>query len=516
MADTLGALAGARVRLWRYDGRGLRKFGSAPDPGFTPPIPLAAGLIPTPTGSVWLAPVPDTRGFWIELGDCPEARAAELAPQLASVVGSFLSSERETAGVVEELAGVYKEIDLLYAISEILGHTTRLEETAPTIVQEVADVVGARRASIMVYDEEAGFLRTVAARGFSSEGLAPVRTDDPDSVAARVFREQRIIIFDPTDPLAQNPGSQDPRSYKGQAFLSIPICYGSGSRCVGVINLTDRLVGDCFTPGEAKLVSAVANQIGAAIENARLVQRDLRRQRLQRELELAHDLQLKLLPAPGVLQGDAEVAAICRPVDSVGGDFYTFTRLGNGRVGVMLGDVSSHGFSAALVMALVMSAAGIHAGAGATPDEVLASMLESLGDELASTEMFLSVFYGVLDPKNRRLMYANAGHPHAFRVPRTGDPERLPTTAPPLGLSTAASIQRNQVGWVPGEDLLCLWTDGLVDEGAGAGLSEERLLAEIVSRRHEAPEAIVRAVFLEADRVSARPVDDRTLLVMRI
>jgi sigma-B regulation protein RsbU (phosphoserine phosphatase) len=217
-----------------------------------------------------------------------------------------------------------------------------------------------------------------------------------------------------------------------------------------------------------------------------------------------------------VLQGDAQVAAICRPVDSVGGDFYTFTRLGNQRVGVMLGDVSSHGFSAALVMALVMSAAAIHAGAGSTPDEVLSSMLESLGDELASTEMFLSVFYGVLDPRGGRLTYANAGHPHAFRVPLAGEPERLETTAPPLGLSTAASIQRRQVDWKSGEDLLCLWTDGLVEQGAGTGFTEERLLAEITRRRAEAPEAIVRAIFTEADKATPSPVDDRTLLVMRI
>jgi sigma-B regulation protein RsbU (phosphoserine phosphatase) len=502
------------VRLWRYDGRALRKFGSAPDPGFVPPIPHTAGPVPTPTGSVWLAPVPDVEGFWLELGGVPEGRAAELGAQLAGIVGAFFTAERETAGVVEELTGVYKEIDLLYAISEILGHTTRLEEAAPTIVSEVADVVGARRASIMVYEEETGLLRTVAARGFSADGLQPVAADDPTSVAARVFREKRITAFDPSDPLAENPGSHDPRAYRGQAFLSIPICYGAGGRCVGVINLTDRLMGDSFTPSDAKLVSAVANQIGAAIENARLVQRDLRQQRLQREIELAHDLQLKLLPAPAVLQGDADVAAICRPVDSVGGDFYTFTRLGNARVGVMFGDVSSHGFSAALVMALVMSAAGIHAGAGSTPDEVLASMLDSLGDELASTEMFLCVFYGVLDPRNERLVYANAGHAHAFRVPVAGDPERLPTTAPPLGLSTAASIQRHQVPWAAG-DLLCLWTDGLVDQGVGTTFTEERVLEEITRRRREPPAAIVRAVFTEADKATPQPGDDRTLLVMR-
>ena len=148
-------------------------------------------------------------------------------------------------------------------------------------------------------------------------------------------------------------------------------------------------------------MGAVANQIGAAVENARLVERDAQQQRLQRELELAHDLQLKLLPSPAVLQGDAEVAARCLPADSVGGDFYTFSRLGRGRVGVMLGDVASHGFSAALVMALVMSAAGIHAATSTTPDETSAALLDSLSTELARTEMHFSVFYGVLDPVAR-------------------------------------------------------------------------------------------------------------------
>src|SRR5262249_49332164 len=163
-------------------------------------------------------------------------------------------------------------------------------------------------------------------------------------------------------------------------------CYGASDapvRCVGVINLTDRIGGDRFTVTDRKLVAAVANQIGAAVENARLVERDLQQQRMSRELELAHDLPLKLLPSPSVLGEDAQVAARCFPADSVGGDFYTFTRLGRGRVGVMLGDVSSHGYSAALVAALVMAAAGIHAAASLTPDETLAALQESLATELA-------------------------------------------------------------------------------------------------------------------------------------
>src|SRR5690606_4060040 len=87
VADALGAVAGARVRLWRYDGRGLRRFGPGPDAGFVPPIPMTPGLVPTPTGSVWLAPVLDSREVWVELAGLPEARARELAPPVAGIGG---------------------------------------------------------------------------------------------------------------------------------------------------------------------------------------------------------------------------------------------------------------------------------------------------------------------------------------------------------------------------------------------------------------------------------------------
>jgi sigma-B regulation protein RsbU (phosphoserine phosphatase) len=219
-----------------------------------------------------------------------------------------------------------------------------------------------------------------------------------------------------------------------------------------------------------------------------------------------------------VLHGDAEVAVRCFPAESVGGDFYTFTRLGRGRVGVMLGDVASHGLSAALVMALVLSAAGIHAAASVTPDETLSALLDSLSTELAETEMYFSVFYGVLDPLSGRLSYASAGHPYAFRVPRFGDPERLETTAPPLGLATAGSIQRRQVPWTVGHDLLVLWTDGMVDarNEAGEPFGDQRLLDEVCAHRTEPAEAIVQAVLAAAEAFGGAPLDDRTLLVLRI
>jgi sigma-B regulation protein RsbU (phosphoserine phosphatase) len=520
VVDGLGALVHGRVRLWRYDGRTLRLAAGA-DPGVAPAVPRAAGLTPTPGGTVWLEPVSEVEGFWLEISGPGEDELPAAAAALLPLVGALLEAERQRAFLSEELTSRYEEIDLLYAISEILGQTVQLEEATQTIAREVSTVVGARRASIMVFDEVTGMLRTVAARGFGVDGLAPVRVDDECSIAARVYRERRVVAYDPSEPDLVATDCGEPRGYRGQAFLSVPICYGApGSplRCVGVINLTDRLGGDRFTLSDRKLVTAVANQIGAAVENSRLVARDRTQQRLRYELELAHDLQLKLLPAPSVLQGDAEVAARCLPADSVGGDFYTFSRLGRGRVGIMLGDVASHGFSAALVMALVMSAAGIHAAASITPDEALSALLDSLSTELATTEMHFSVFYGVLDPLTGRLSYANAGHPYAFRVPRFGDPERLDATAPPLGLATAGSIERRQVPWSIDHDLLVLWTDGLVDarNADGEAFGEQRLLAEVCRLRTESPEMIVEAVLAEAEAFGSLPFDDRTLLVLRI
>ncbi len=509
-----------QYRLWSVTGDCLQPRG-APEirSSLASERPPLQGPSIIPEGTAWLTPVAGAEAIWLEVIG-PNVRTVEGASAAAlPIVEQLLSAERSIAAVCEELASRYEEIDLLYAISDILGHTVHLEEAAQTIIGIVADLVRARRASIMVVDEGTEVLRTVASRGFDHHGLEPVPVNDPESVAALAWRQNRTVGFDATVPGGHARIHLD-RTYIGEAYLSVPICYaapGAPARCIGVINLTDRMGADFFSAGEQKLISAVANQVGAALENSRLVERDVRQQRIHRELELARDLQLKLLPSPSVLQGDALVAAHMSPAESVGGDFYTFNRLGNGRVGVMLGDVSSHGFSAALIMALVLAAAGIHAGLVHSPDEALIALHDSLGDELATTEMHVSVFYGILDPERRRLSYSNAGHQHAFRIPQDGKPERLDSTSPPLGLAPVSAIARRVVPWTPNGDLLCLWTDGLVDSRDGAGaFSEETLLQEIVARRNDPPAAIVEAIFREAALVSTRPVDDRTLLILRI
>jgi sigma-B regulation protein RsbU (phosphoserine phosphatase) len=284
------------------------------------------------------------------------------------------------------------------------------------------------------------------------------------------------------------------------------------------VNLSDRRSGQPFSAGDQKLVAAIATQIGTAIQNARLVRASLAQQRLVQEMQLAHDLQMRLLPSTAVVAPDAQVAARVVPAESVGGDFYNLFRLSPAATGAMIGDVSSHGYRAALIMALTMSAAAIHAQTTSDPSDTLTALQASLRDELATTEMFISVFYGVVDRARGELRYANAGHPHAFLIRADGDMERLAALDPPLGMRDA-SLHEGVRRWGGGRDLLLLFTDGISDarNRADVRLGEQAVLDTVLDNRTLPPPEIVNRVFsvvaAHTGDVPAR--DDRALVILR-
>jgi sigma-B regulation protein RsbU (phosphoserine phosphatase) len=171
-----------------------------------------------------------------------------------------------------------------------------------------------------------------------------------------------------------------------------------------------------------------------------------------------------------------------------------------------------------LIAAQVMAAAGIHANATSNPDEALGLLHDSLRGELESTEMYLSLFYGVLDPKSGRLTFSNAGHPYAFRVPRFGPAERLATTAPPLGLAPTANFGRHVIPWDFTRDLLVLCTDGLTDapNAAGERYGAERLMSRLAEWRDLAPAALLARLLEDLTAFGAAATDDITLLIVRV
>ena len=218
------------MRLWRSDGRkpparrgrrpGLVAAGSEPGRGLTHttegPGLARAGRRAHPV-------------VWLELaGGDPRTSCDRRRPRVVPVVAALLESERQRAYVAEELAGRYEEIDLLYAISEILGRTVRLEEAAQIIVREVSAVVGARRASIMVYDEASRHPSNRRGPGLRRRG------------SGSRWRWMTMLGGGPGLPRAadrdlrsggsgfgHHPRPVPTRGYRGNSFISVPICYAA-------------------------------------------------------------------------------------------------------------------------------------------------------------------------------------------------------------------------------------------------------------------------------------------------
>jgi len=481
---------------------------------------LAAATGPTRAAAPGPAAAPVATGTpaagCLEVSGGSEEEIAAIGGFLASVVARMMLHESEARFFGRELAERYEEITLLYSISEILGSVISLEEAAGTILSEVASTMGVERATLWLHDVDGRRLELIAAVGRPGQ-RGPIPTDDDCSVTASVFRTRRPVILEAGDEFPR--GDCAPESLSRGSFMSVPVSYTppvGETRTIGVINLTGRERGESFSAGDQKLVAAIASQIGAAVENSRLIEESLRQERMDREMELAHDLQLKLLPSVEQFAGFAEVAARCVPAESVGGDFYHLFRLPGGRLGVMIGDVSSHGFGAALIMALTMSAVAIHASEEESPGEVLRRVHQTLVPELETTEMYLTLFYGVIDPPHGRIVYANAGHSHAFRIGAGGTATRLGATNPPLGIVDLDTYAEGNAAWEPGEDFLFLFTDGLSDAIGRGEVEGERLLLSTVAEDRRAPlTQLLHQVFnMGGDRDV--PADDRTAVLVRI
>lgn len=456
----------------------------------------------------------DTPAFELEILSGGKGAVEAVADTLAAAVDRLLELSREMRFFTVELSERYEEIHLLYSISETLGSILHMDDAARVILREVCDVMGAKHGSLWIFGGEDHELHLTAAVGDNGPTM-PLPGEDPDAVTFMVFREQRPII-------ASRAPTREERAQgiRGDSLLSVPIRYtppSGQSRTLGVMNLVGRRGDERYSAADQKLLSAIASQVGSALENKRLHEESLSQERMGREMELAHDLQQKLLPAAERFEA-AEAAGRVSPAEQVGGDFYQLFKLPGGRVGVMLGDVSLHGFPSALIMTLTMSAAGIYAREHDSPARVLRDLDDALRDELETTEMFLTVFYGVLDPAAGRLLYSNAGHPHAFVLHADGGLDRLTATDPPVGFAGPDSYGEAEVAWESGQDLLLLFTDGLSDTLASAtrGDGEERVLDTVIALRHSPVHLIVDELFsLTADSDPPIQGDDRTALVVR-
>jgi len=242
------------------------------------------------------------------------------------------------------------------------------------------------------------------------------------------------------------------------------------------------------------------------------------KERLECELELARELQQSILPHEFPDLKEFSFAARSRPARQVGGDFYDVIPLSKGRVGLIMADVSDKGMSAALYMALTRSLIHAEAKRSSSPRKVLLSVHRLLL-EMSQADMFVTVFYGVLDPAQSNLRYARAGHDRPLLFsPTTGEWRFLTGKGTVLGFVEEVSLEEVGVDLHPG-DLLIFYTDGITDANSPAGefFGSERLRETVCAAGGLGADDMCDHIFEHVDQFQTGAVqhDDMALLVVK-
>ena len=252
-----------------------------------------------------------------------------------------------------------------------------------------------------------------------------------------------------------------------EAGVNLVVPLVSQGELIGLLNLGPRLSQQEYSADDRKLLSDLATQTAPAVRVAQLVRQQQQeaqeRERIEQELRVARLIQQTLLPKALPELPGYDVAAYYQPAREVGGDFYDFLELEDGRLGLVVGDVTDKGVPAAIVMATTRTMLRAAAQRLFSPGEVLQRVNEVLVQDIPPN-MFVTCLYAILDQESGRLVYANAGHdlPYRRRAGRSEGAEELRARGMPLGLLPGMGYEEKEIVLEEGESVL-FYSDGLVE-----------------------------------------------------
>jgi sigma-B regulation protein RsbU (phosphoserine phosphatase) len=389
-----------------------------------------------------------------------------------------------------ELLDRYEEINLLYDIGGTLAGVFDVEVIGRTVVDRAMAVTRATGGLFLLLDGE-------QVRVAYRAGLVP------DDLVARLGNGGDLLPRVLTSPLLiQQPVLAVRVQRHGDVF--------------GAIALTGKRDDGVFSAGDGRLLQALAEQTATAIHTERLVRELQQSERMRSEMEVARRLQMSLLPANAPRIPGLELAGTCQPSGHVGGDYFDFFALPDGRLGMVVADVSGHGVGSAIVMAGLRSTLYAEVRDGAHPARVLARANAALARDFASTNLFVSAFLATYEPATGALAFSNAGHPPPLLARADGDVVRLEDGGLLLGIQADAEYDAGTAHLDPGA-VLTIYTNGITEaRKPGGSFFGEAALTRLVRECRVLGAAAVHTTILAAVREhlgGVSPEDDVTLVV---
>jgi serine phosphatase RsbU (regulator of sigma subunit)/pSer/pThr/pTyr-binding forkhead associated (FHA) protein len=352
----------------------------------------------------------------------------------------------------------------LLEISGNLSKTLELDALLPKIVDSLFGLFRQADRCFLIQTEE------------GSKRLQPriVKTRRPqDETNARFSRSIVQRCLETAQAFLSDDASRDDRiqlsqsvvDFRIRSVMCVPLCDANG-KGFGVIQLDTQDRSKKFTQEDLKLLWGVANQAAVALENARMHAEAVSRERLKRDLELAHRVQLSFLPAKLPQVAGYEFYAHYEPANEVGGDYYGFVPLPEGRLAVAIGDVAGKGVSAALLMAKLSSDTRFSLLTETDYGRALGKLNDLLYEFTSPMDRFVTVAAAVLDPAKHTVTLVNGGHlpPLLYRKGSGALVEAMPSEVAgvPLGIMDGATFDTYQITLQAG-DTLVMFSDGVPD-----------------------------------------------------
>ena len=408
-----------------------------------------------------------------------------------------------------------QRLELLYQLSQTFNSSLDLEQVLNTVMDEIIKITQAERGFIVLRESD-GNLVFRAARGIHQTSI-----DDPQFQVSRGVIDQVIQLG---QPVLTSDAQVDSRFSSRQSVsllgLRAILCAPLKVRhqILGAVYVDNRIQVDIFTIDDLGLLSAIASSAAIAIENARLYLVAIEKARLERELQVARQVQSSLLPKDVPQLEGWDFAAAWLPAREVSGDFYDFFHRRDGTLDLMIADVSDKGMPAALFMANSRSIVRTALANASNLAEGISSANRLIYADSASG-MFLTLFYARIDPHSGRVSFVNAGHnpPLLYSGERT-EPFELKRTGMALGVEESLFYLEKSVELQRG-DVLVFYTDGLTDaiNESQQAFDLENVLRVICSVRHSSARYILDTIVAAVEQFtgSAAPFDDITLIIVR-
>ena len=406
------------------------------------------------------------------------------------------------------------ELTAVYGVAMMLADARDLQQVLQRTVQVVAEVMETKAASLRLYDPEKDELVIKAVYNLSSEYLrkGPIHLSTAEVDRAALSAEGFEYVANMgTDPRVHYP--QESIREGIVSMLSAGMRYKG--KPIGVLRVyTDQ--ERAFSPLKIDLLKAVAAQAAAAIENARLLTESVQAAALEKQIQMAADVQHRMVPQVPPKVPGLDLASVYVPCYELGGDFFDFIPLPDDNLGLAIADVSGKGAPASLIMASVRAFLRAQVDNVYYLYEVMRRMNLMLCRDARLGE-FVTLFYGVIDSRNLRFTYCNAGHMPGALL-RDGKVIELAGDNMVLGVDCQEQYKQSVIDLKNG-DLLMLYTDGLSD---AMNFDQQRFgrqrVLEAFAQGGPTAEIVAQNILWQLRKFVglAKRTDDVTLLVARV